>query len=63
MNAMKKHADLIRLLIDDLPLMIVADRLGISQDYLHQKLHRLRKAARVRTNYGLVAKAIRMGIV
>lgn len=63
MQALQKHKALIDMLAADKPNKVIADELDISEDYLYQKLHRLRKAARVRTNTGLVAKAMRRGVI
>ena len=53
---MKENNKLIQLLADDNPVGTIAIQLQVSENYVHQCLHRLRRAAGVRTNWGLVAK-------
>lgn len=60
---MKQNNKLIQLLADDNPVGTIAIQLQVSENYIHQKLHRMRKAANVRTNWGLVSKGIRDGVV
>ena len=50
---------LLAALVADKPVKVIAAELGKTENYIHQCLHRLRRAAGVRTNWGLVAKYLR----